>query len=968
MSKRPLEEETTIEMPVPAMKMVKLRFDKILTGEEEDFMVPSQHKIIQNQIHQQKHHFQQQQQQHQPPAKSLSSKGPVTKIYANTVNGRNFFDCPFCEVVNFVSGIRFRKHLKQYHPGRDTFIVNTPKESLVSTVDIESVLRPTMILPKSPAIQTTQPTTQFVQESITVQTVNTDIIGFNRLETDFVATSKPVHSNDITLFKPGNRFNKENDVLKEVDNEMEDYGVLVTESLVSDTTVDYEKQTKTALLISDKKEYLAPTELPESDICCCICSGSLDIDKISSFSDARSIEIHGEFLLDIICDVVADKISNSVICSGCEGVASEVARTRASLLELQKRLEAAVSRLKDLYQVGHELQDKDLAAGGFLDPSVCVRVVEAGGLVSREANDMGLIVTTNYLGRIITGNGDEVVEDDGSCPEVVDSPEDDVAHLYISQQEWASGGLLVSGGVVQVPRNLATGILLGAGRPRTVLSEALSQDLGEEPYVCLDCDTSWPSVAKLADHCSTHKPLNDPTPPAGGLSNPVGGGEAEGGATEGPEVSQYNSGEQYKADLRQFMHREQFKDCANDTPTLDQPFQCSECNKCFSRAQELWGHQSSFSGPSFTCNYQNCKESFTKLGQFAQHYVGHAGHQLEIPESSQGKKELKITCPVCGIVISGLYKLQRHKSRHDPELKYKCPACEKQFVKANTLRMHISNVHVGNREHKECNLCGKLISSDSGMYNHMKSAHNASEREHVCNLCGAGFSLPAKLKEHMLKHKDPESWEHACDQCGRQFHKKAALVAHLQRKEKSGSCYGPVKGRGRRNPPLGTTTKVGRMSCPECDQLVEEGDTLQEHFKAGHNDEEARYQCSECEQRMLSLEGCRRHYRQAHRGRPHTCWICKETFTRDTALHFHLGEAHQDVVGEAPGEGDTAPCKYCSQECVSQEERISHTRHTHMVESIDITGTDLEEVTMVGGHVVEFGAGGEQIVALHTIP
>ena len=32
-------------------------------------------------------------------------------------------------------------------------------------------------------------------------------------------------------------------------------------------------------------------------------------------------------------------------------------------------------------------------------------------------------------------------------------------------------------------------------------------------------------------------------------------------------------------------------------------------------------------------------------------------------------------------IFLGLYKLQRHKMKHDPELKYKCPACPKQFVK-----------------------------------------------------------------------------------------------------------------------------------------------------------------------------------------------------------------------------------------------------------------------------------------------
>ncbi len=73
---------------------------------------------------------------------------------------------------------------------------------------------------------------------------------------------------------------------------------------------------------------------------------------------------------------------------------------------------------------------------------------------------------------------------------------------------------------------------------------------------------------------------------------------------------------------------------------------------------------------------------------------------------------LNIPCPHCSTVVPGLYKLARHKMKHDAELKYKCPACPKQFVKANTLRNHISAVHRRTQQqqqlHKvqrECTLC-----------------------------------------------------------------------------------------------------------------------------------------------------------------------------------------------------------------------------------------------------------------------
>ena len=82
------------------------------------------------------------------------------------------------------------------------------------------------------------------------------------------------------------------------------------------------------------------------------------------------------------------------------------------------------------------------------------------------------------------------------------------------------------------------------------------------------------------------------------------------------------------------------------------------------------------------------------------------------------------------------------------------------------------------------------------------------------------------------------------------------------------------------------------------------------------------------------------HTLQAHRGRPHTCWVCKDTYTRDAALHDHIASCHQDVVGQTPAAGETAPCRYCSLVCSSQAERVAHTRHNHMVESIDITSTD----------------------------
>ncbi len=120
--------------------------------------------------------------------------------------------------------------------------------------------------------------------------------------------------------------------------------------------------------------------------------------------------------------------------------------------------------------------------------------------------------------------------------------------------------------------------------------------------------------------------------------------------------------------LKAFMHREQYREHAKDVPTLDQPFQCSECGKTFASAQDLWGHQTSVGNTSFVCNYRDCTAVFLKLTEFAVHYAGHGGELLTIPASPAEKKALHITCPVCTTVVTGLYKLGRHKMKHDAEV------------------------------------------------------------------------------------------------------------------------------------------------------------------------------------------------------------------------------------------------------------------------------------------------------------
>ena len=528
--------------------------------------------------------------------------------------------------------------------------------------------------------------------------------------------------------------------------------------------------------------------------------------------------------------------------------------------------------------------------------------------------------------------------DDGSSP--LEAPQEAVggsAPIFcLSRHEWASGGLKVSDKLVQVPEELIGGLAIHTSGSRYIMSNALCEDLAHK-YVCLDTGKQFEDLLSLTDYSREHShnksledPLNESFDEPGGedkLGDDFYENVSEEKKTDfplvDPSVKDMTQTDQYRMELRSYMHKKQFEDCADELPTLDKPFQCKECNKTFERAHDLWGHHASFRGPAFKCNYGSCEEVFLRLPDFAVHYSAHAGVELVIPESSAEKKSLHITCPVCSTVVPGLYKLQRHKMKHDPELKYKCPACPKQFVKANTLRMHIANVHRGSSRSQArvgqaeegvraaCDICGEIFSGELQVRDHKDRAHSGWRQGNMFSLKQLnGGKLNIKLDPNIsLVHSSPL--------------KEAQITKRIKE-------------------------DPTQQTCPECGAEFDVGSSLSEHFDLMHPGEERRFQCSDCDpvtgDKFLSLAGARRHYRQVHTNRPLICWVCKDNQSSEASLHAHLSSAHSEVVGRGAEDQGCVPCLHCPTVCASHAERVEHTRHAHLVESIDITTTDLDEV------------------------
>ena len=142
-----------------------------------------------------------------------------------------------------------------------------------------------------------------------------------------------------------------------------------------------------------------------------------------------------------VVEGVLGVITNPIMCSTCQDVASEIAKTKESIRNLQQQLALAVGRLSDLATLGKRLVEEDIAQGGLcsLDgDSVVVRVVEEGRL-DPALPALGLPVLAQYRGRLSTRS--LVNADDGSSPEI--SKDEDCGGVWKVKKQY-HGTWLVS--------------------------------------------------------------------------------------------------------------------------------------------------------------------------------------------------------------------------------------------------------------------------------------------------------------------------------------------------------------------------------------------------------------------------------------------------------------------------------------------------------------------------------------------
>ena len=124
------------------------------------------------------------------------------------------------------------------------------------------------------------------------------------------------------------------------------------------------------------------------------------------------------------------------------------------------------------------------------------------------------------------------------------------------------------------------------------------------------------------------------------------------------------------------MHKAQ----AGNTKRLGEcPLKCNQCNKCFSKKDDLEWHKRMHTGQKpFECD--QCGKRFSLKGNLNQHKKTHSG-------------EKGFKCNYCYKCFSHKGHLNEHKRIHTGEKPFKCNECDKRFNRKGLLKQHQQLTH-----------------------------------------------------------------------------------------------------------------------------------------------------------------------------------------------------------------------------------------------------------------------------------
>ncbi|XP_059617688.1 zinc finger protein 836-like [Phlebotomus argentipes] len=204
------------------------------------------------------------------------------------------------------------------------------------------------------------------------------------------------------------------------------------------------------------------------------------------------------------------------------------------------------------------------------------------------------------------------------------------------------------------------------------------------------------------------------------------------------------------------------------------------------------------------------------------------------------------------------------RTEKEKEKKYACSKCPKHFVNKTRLKFHeITHVPKIERCIIPCPQCDKKLSSQNGLRIHLKNIHSG-EKPFICEECGKAFVSAGALKEHKISHSEERSFQ--CSVCMKRFKNQPQLNRHEERH------------------------KDNVYECPHCDVKRNTKASIKLHMVI-HSDFK-KYKCNYCGIEFKRLKSLKDHL-IIHAGlRPYECQFCERTFANASNCLKHKKNSH----------------------------------------------------------------------------
>ncbi|XP_035991052.1 zinc finger protein 384b isoform X4 [Fundulus heteroclitus] len=159
-------------------------------------------------------------------------------------------------------------------------------------------------------------------------------------------------------------------------------------------------------------------------------------------------------------------------------------------------------------------------------------------------------------------------------------------------------------------------------------------------------------------------------------------------------------------------HKDATKTYSNHTES--KPHKCPHCTKSFANSSYLAQHVRIHTGVKpYSCSY--CDKCFRQLSHLQQHSRIHTGD-----------RPYKCIHPGCEKSFTQLSNLQSHRRQHNKDKPYKCPNCNKGYIDAASLEVHMSTHTVKHAKIYSCGLCNRSYTSETYLVKHMEK-HNPDQ-------------------------------------------------------------------------------------------------------------------------------------------------------------------------------------------------------------------------------------------------